>query len=253
MDPGYALGTPDALPSPEFALRELTYVTGLGMRLGEGEEDLAFAATPGVSAKGLTEPPGSPEALAEAVRVLRERGWLPEGNPTDPGAGILASETGEVVLNAPAGTLSIGTPRFAGVFSRRPGTAVEAGSLEVALDEVGGTVWLASLDGAPIARSRRLLLVHLTEVQNTGARFRENDRLTLEAWGGLPYLARNGAARVRIARDADAAPLRCWALGADGARAEALEVSEAAMGAVDVGVSVAGPAGARLYYELAAE
>lgn len=251
LDPAEALGEPAALPSPEFPIRELAYVTGLGTRVGAGDEDLAFAANGAAEAKGLTGSPGSSAALAEAIGALRERGWLAPDNPTDPEVGILASETGEIVLDAKRGTLAIESPRFAAVFAARPGTTVTAGPLAVTLEGSGGAVWVASLDGEPLATSGRLLVVHLTDMQNTGERFRDSERKTLEAWGGLPYLARWGTAAITLARAPGAEQgLSCWALGGDGTREGRVDLTQQG-GGLALSADVRGPDGARLYYEVA--
>ena len=54
------------------------------------------------------------------------------------------------------------------------------------------------MDGQPIARSRRLLVLHLTDVQNSNIRYRDAAMTMLESWGDLPHLARVGTARVKL-------------------------------------------------------
>ena len=61
------------------------------------------------------------------------------------------------------------------------------------------TVWASSLDGQPLASSSRILVTHLTDVQNSGVRYRDPELTILEDWGGLPHLARNGAADLSLA------------------------------------------------------
>ncbi len=50
-------------------------------------------------------------------------------------------------------------------------------------DSVATTLWVSSLDGAPIERSSRLLLVHLTDVQGDGTRYADESRQVLLKWG----------------------------------------------------------------------
>ena len=64
---------------------------------------------------------------------------------------------------------------------------------------VAATVWVSSLDGRPIATSSRILVTHLTDVQNSGVRYRDPELTILEDWGGLPHLARNGVAEISLA------------------------------------------------------
>lgn len=248
LDPERLLDNPDSLPDLGFPLRELAWITRIGTQLGEGEADLAFAATDGVRSSGVSGDPRDPASLAEAVGAMREAGWLSPDNPTDLESHVYASETGEVVLDADNATFTVATPRLAAVWSRDAGTTLRAGGLEVTFVGSGGAVWVASLDRQPIATSRRLVLAHLTDLQNTGSRFRDADRTILESYGGLPWLVRDGSAQVTLAR-AGGEPLTCWGLSLDGTRGETVPV-EAGGGALSLTPSVRGPQGARLYYEL---
>lgn len=132
--------------------------------------------------------PGAYEASSDDLRVLLQ---------PDPAAPLPAAGDGAVRLDAESGTFVIQTPRTCGGFAEA-GT-VEAGSLSFDLAGAAATVWVSALDNAPIVRSSRLLLTHLTDVQNSGIRYAERSRKTLLDWGTLPHLVRNGQARVRIA------------------------------------------------------
>lgn len=59
------------------------------------------------------------------------------------------------------------------------------------------TLWASSLDGEPLVSSRRILLVHLTDVQGDGAQFADERRQILLQWGRGP-LVRVGAADVEL-------------------------------------------------------
>jgi len=115
----------------------------------------------------------------------------------------------------------------------------------------GGALWISSLDGQPAASSRRLLLVHLTDLQNSGARFGDRARWVLEAWGDLPHLVRRSTAAVSLASE-HASELHVWALDVSGRRIARLESAEED-GALVVKTDTRGPRGACLYYEIAAE
>ncbi|MBR1608283.1 MAG: hypothetical protein IJ678_01545, partial [Kiritimatiellae bacterium] len=65
------------------------------------------------------------------------------------------------------------------------------------------TIWVSSLDGAPVAASSHLLLTHLTDVQNSGIEYADEDCTILLRWGSRPHLMRNGAARIELALDAE--------------------------------------------------
>ncbi len=55
--------------------------------------------------------------------------------------------------------------------------------------DVPTTLWVSSLDGAPIGHSSRMLLVHLTDVQGEGAQFADERRRILLRWGQTPLVA----------------------------------------------------------------
>ena len=94
-----------------------------------------------------------------------------------------------------------------------------------------------------------MFVTHLTDLQNTGAEYDETARRTLKAWGDLPYLVRAGRAQVSL-KSSRAAKLKVWALETDGTRAEEIPVRRAG-GAIAFEVSVKGPKGARMLYEIA--
>ena len=112
------------------------------------------------------------------------------------------------------------------------------------------------MDGTPITESRRLVITHLTDLQNTGARFAERARQTLLEWGGLPHVVRAGSAEIAL-RLKDARSAKVYALATSGRRLA--EVKAKVRGAeLVVPLNVAppsgnGPEGARMIYEVAVE
>lgn len=166
-----------------------------------------------------------------------------------PADGVQRSETGEVVIDAKLGVLTIDTPRSAGGYADE-GRSIDAAKAGVRIDglTIGATVMVSSLDGAPIRSARRLLVSHLTDLQNTGASFTGSSRQTLTAWGTLPYLVRDGAASVRIAL-ADPAGFQVWALATSGRRVERIAAVAGPDGLV-IPLRVRGAEGACLAYEV---
>ena len=75
---------------------------------------------------------------------------------------------------------------------------MRAGCIAADCGGVPATIWASSLDGKPIAESSRILLTHLTDVQNSGTTFEDDTMRVLLAWGGLPHLMRNGKAHVAL-------------------------------------------------------
>ena len=96
---------------------------------------------------------------------------------------------------------------------------------------IGGgaaTVFATSLDGEPLAASSRILVTHLTDAQNTGARYADAAMTVLLDWGRLPYLMRAGKADIELFTTAKGSqdeqlpfannPFRVFALSSSGAR-----------------------------------
>lgn len=185
------------------------------------------------------------------LSLLRQQQILTSDNPTDPDRNIFHSATGEISINAPADTMLLDTPRTAG------GCAPEGvsllgprGGVTVEILETGATVWVSALDDQPIRTSGRMLVTHLTDLQNSGIRYAEAERQTLLDWGELPHLVRAGQARVSIALD-QPEQYRVWALAPDGNRLGGVSTATSKDKLVFT-ADVAGAAdqGARMLYEV---
>ena len=101
-----------------------------------------------------------------------------------------------IEADATSGSFRIDTPRTAGGFAEK-GT-IRAGAVAVTVDSPA-TVWASSLDGAPLAVSKRILLTHLTDVQDTGITYADSSKRILLDWGRRPHLMRVGTAEVALA------------------------------------------------------
>lgn len=166
--------------------------------------------------------------------------------PSEPG--VIRSETGQIWLSPGDAVLVIDTPKSAGGYAD-PGKVIAAAGVRVENITTGATVFVNSLDRAPIPASKRLLVTHLTDLQNTGGRYGEAARQTLLEWGTLPHLVREGSARVSIPFDQPES-LAVWALSPGGRRVEEL-ASKVENGRLIFTVSVKGSEGARMLYEIA--
>ncbi len=153
----------------------------------------------------------------QVVDLLRQRGILSASNPTDPSRDIYQSETGEITIEAPRDRMTLDTPRTAGGFAPAGEHIQTAHGVQIAIRDTDATVWVSALDDQPITRSGRLLVTHLTDLQNTEIRYAERARQTLLDWGKLPHLVRAGKAQVRVQLQ-NAADYRVWALSTGGRR-----------------------------------
>ena len=154
-----------------------------------------------------------PAVAVDKVYTAANKGEIPKFNKAG------ASDTGEIAIDHNKGLLVVNTSRTAGVCS--VGKADQtAGPLSVSGVTAFCSVSASSMDGAPLERSKRVLLLHITDIRNTGAAF-TNDKCTdMTKWGELPYLAAAGEAKIAL-RNANPG-LKVWAVAADGTRIRAV-------------------------------
>ncbi|OGV75274.1 MAG: hypothetical protein A3K19_09055 [Lentisphaerae bacterium RIFOXYB12_FULL_65_16] len=163
----------------------------------------------------------------------------------------VVSETGEIVHDEGQGTLTVATPRTECFVL--PGKVSLSGAAVTAAntDPDFAVVAVSSLDGKPVAESARLLVLHMTDVQNTKVKFGNRKHTVIEHAGTLPRLARNGSATITL-KTANAATLKAWALDIDGTRLAPVTLRNDA-GALTLDAKVFQPAGPCMAYELATE
>ncbi|MCX6908574.1 MAG: hypothetical protein NTY01_11090 [Verrucomicrobia bacterium] len=180
--------------------------------------------------------------------AFRERHWLPESNRTDFKKNTFQSENGEVTIDAAENILTLDTARTAGGFAPA-GKQIKTRAATIEIVETDATVWVSSLDGKPIAASKRLLITHLTDLQNSGARYGERNRQILQSWGQLPHLVRAGRANVTL-RLKNAERAKIHALAVNGKRVGKVSASVKKDGAISIPLSVAADGKARMLYEV---
>lgn len=187
--------------------------------------------------------------------IVRSGNLLGERGVADPAKRQFRCPTGEITLDGENDVMTLDTPRTAGGYAPA-GKAITAlgGQLQLAIEGTDATAWLSSLDGKPIAESSRLLMTHLTDLQNSGIRYGEKARQTLLAWGQLPHLVRNGKASLALQH---AAPetLKVWALSNGGRRLAEIPATRTGNSlafTADV-AALASAHGAVMLYEIATE
>jgi hypothetical protein len=252
---------PARIPSLAPAWHWAAWVTRIGTRV---VADPAVAlphdvvlplgwATPGTA---YTQSPvadaGDPYELAadQLLAVLKQRGILSAANPTDPSKRLFQSETGEITIDGPRDVLTLDTPRTAGGFAAAGESIRTRHGFQAAVQDAPATIWVSALDDQPIVSSRRLLVTHLTDLQNSEIRYGERARQTLLDWGQLPHLVRAGRAEVRLQLQ-NPAGRRVWALATNGARVAEIpcQVRDGAL-VFSADVASAGARGATLCYEI---
>lgn len=240
---GTSNGVAPAAGRVEPGWRALALTTRVGSATGAVTE-AGWTSLPAFGAAGGAAgayDAGAATAVAARVAANVSAAWQ-----VDARRGLYASETGEFRLDRPAGVLAVNTPRTAGGFRMDAG-AITAGVVRVQMADGPATVWATSLDGRAIGESRRLLVTHLTDVQQEGTRFADQAQQMLLAWGAGRPLARAGRAAITL--PVPAGESRAWVLSLSGARVAACALTHA-HGEVTLPLAVTGPEGARMLYEL---
>ncbi len=108
------------------------------------------------------------------------------------------SSTGEIVTDVEKGTFRVVTPRSEALVI--PGSSLEGKRLKVSGNTVFSTIFAGSLDAQPLEKSRRVLVLHLTDVKATGQKWGAvRDQLRMYNWGNFsPYLVRRGNAKITL-------------------------------------------------------
>ncbi|MCC6444839.1 MAG: hypothetical protein IT210_15450, partial [Armatimonadetes bacterium] len=258
MSPKDALGSPKSARGAVPSWHGLALVTRVGSVITDqpgnaGGADLMLPlgwAIPQEGWKGAVPglDPYAPDTGDRVLAEMRRRGWVSRANPTDMKASRFQSETGELTVDGPADILTLNTARTCGGYAPA-GRSVRTRPATIKIEETDATVWVSSLDEAPIASSRRLLITHLTDLQNSNARFADKARKILLDWGELPHLVKSGKATVtlRLEHPEKAA---VWGLETDGTRAEQIP-ARVQKGALVIPLDIDRGGKARMLYEVA--
>lgn len=185
-------------------LTHLALLTRIGLQAeGSGQAD----------ALAVTQPRENADPFA-VLEALRRSGNLGSENATDPGTGRYQSDTGQIILDQPAGQLLVSTPRTqAAAFSslQRP---VDLGVLRVERADGNALVSASTLDGLGLEESRRILLIFATDARNSEMRFRDAEEKVIQDFGRLPVLIRKG--ELDLAFEGRSAAWRISPVGLDG-------------------------------------
>lgn len=155
--------------------------------------------------------------LDEFVSRLKSRGILPEGNLTSPRDGIYQSETGEITLHGRECDLTVVTPRTEAVCTPAGRTRrLDVFTLDSSSEDCCAA--LASIDGEPLSKSRRMVFLWITQESNSGM-VTSADGKTMVRMGGYPALLKGGRVSFR-ARVSAPAGFRMYLLDYSGARLE---------------------------------
>ena len=204
---------------------------------------------------------GDPDAAADTrafapgetlAATLQAEGVLPQGT-ISPDQQFYRSDTGEIELDAGAGTVRVVTPRSE-LFVLAPGDQARGSVSAVSNGGTRGAVAVVALpvrgDEAPLtlAKARRILVAHLADALPEGMRFSHTDRKLLQSWGEGPHLLARADATLSLTLPGDG--WRAWSVDATGARARELPLRQDGNQWV-LGISTVSGQGTQLAYELA--
>ncbi|PRD44309.1 glycoside hydrolase [Phyllobacterium phragmitis] len=142
----------------------------------------------------LTIPSPRRNASADAIiAALRDRDILDYDNETDVADGVYVSDTDEIRLDRDKLRISVTTGQTEAIaFADLPGS-IRLKSLTAAGASGSGMFAVSSLDGLPVAASRRLLVIFATDARNSGMRFADAEERVIADFGHLPVLIKVGS------------------------------------------------------------
>lgn len=135
--------------------------------------------------------------IAEGMREIVKAGLLSAEEAEN---NRFRSDTGEILLDSKNTTFLVSTPRSEGMVLEKNRT-LEGDFAEVHNPDTFAGVLIASKDGKSLKESRRLLILHLTRIANTGETYRDTDCNILESQGKSPLLLRRGKTQMTLRRN----------------------------------------------------
>ncbi|RRJ98091.1 glycosyl hydrolase family 5 [Opitutaceae bacterium TAV4] len=243
---------------------------GLVSRIGSlpGEPAAVRTRAPSLAAivTGSTPAPSKPVPaktyLADSALYssLQRDNVIPRGSISED-ARRFVSDTRQIELRSDEGTLRVVTPRSElfvlaaqGDGRRLVGDRASVVNETTGVPSVVSVISLPSPDsdasGAtpPLAETRRILVLHLTDALPDGMTFAHADQRLLQSWGKGPHLVRLGNATLTLRLPAGA--WKAWAVDPAGKRVAEIPIREE-NGRLTLALSTIAPSGTRLAYELA--
>ncbi len=112
--------------------------------------------------------------------------------------------------------LTIDTPRVQAAIGWIGGRTVRTADAEFRLHTPFCAASLTALDGLPLSRSKKILLVAASRCANTGMKWNAERTSISDQWGGPPLLIEAVAGRIGLRRDAQSPALSLVPLAGDG-------------------------------------
>lgn len=137
---------------------------------------------------------------------------------------IAVSSTGQLTLDANNNTFIVNTP-LTEALTLPKGQLSTGGILAVSDADSFQTLAAISLDQLPLKNSRRILIIHLSDIVNSNVTFGDSAHTILKDLGDLPLLLRRARAKVTLSLEPGNTP-SLQALNADGKNLGTVQLSQ---------------------------
>lgn len=153
--------------------------------------------------------------------LFKEIGETHNFNPI---VGEIVSDTGEITIDAKRKTLKVITGKTESFVL--PGNVELEGDAVKVMSDNFCTVTIASVDKENIQNSKRLMVLHLSDVQMTNTEYSDKTHCRITSLGKLPHLVRASEAVIKIKHDAFDS-IQIWSVESSGKRIEKIPVKVA--------------------------
>jgi hypothetical protein len=232
-------------------IAQVGYLVGKGGTKADADVSLGFSddAPKGANVIDGNSPLNGANG-GKLLELFRAKGWLSTDNATDMGKPYTQSSNDQCVIDGTEDILVLNTPKTAGGFAPADKT-IKTDAAQIKILDSDATVWISALDDHDITTSKRLLITHLTDLQNTDMKYADIRRKVLQAWGHTPHIVQNGRAEITVKmQNPQAATV--WRLRTDGERLSKLDATITDDG-LRIPLDIRGPHGAQLLYEVVVE
>jgi hypothetical protein len=158
------------------------------------------------------------------VDALKQFGWLPPNNLTNPSQLIFHSDTNELLLEAAQKLMTVVTPNTEAImFSQAASQSLN--QLSVLTAQHGALVAVSAMDQQPLASSQRMLLILATDARNSQMQFTDGTSSTMRNLGKPPVLLQ--ANKIKLAlKSPYRQKLKVYALNLRGQRMSAINLKQ---------------------------
>ena len=134
------------------------------------------------------------------------------------------SSTREMLLDQKNQTWLLRTPRSE-AFIAPEGKKLKGNFAEIENTKSWSAISICSLEKKPLARSSRILILHLSNIKNTNMQFLDKEMTLLQSFGRSPLLAHRAESTIKLSRNLD--KFKLYALASDGSRTKEIPISNA--------------------------